>query len=116
MSPVLLPDENDQRSSVDPCRCERGYRVSKARRRMEKSNGGFAPPERPACGEPDDRRFVQCQHEPEVIGKTGEKRHLGRPGIAEDRRESSVPKDVEGRVADGSLAHLASIAQGRSSV
>ena len=72
---------------------------------MEKREGGLVPPERPARGEPDDRRFVQRQHEPEVIRKTCEKRHFGRPGIAEDRCQASVPKDIEGRVADGSLAH-----------
>ena len=105
MSPVLLPDENDQRSSVDPGRCERGYRVAKARRRVEKGDGGLATSERPAGGKPDDRRLVQRQHEPEVIRKTCEKRHFGRPGIAEDRCQASVPKDIEGRVADSSLAH-----------
>src|SRR5215218_3204503 len=110
MPSILLADEDDDRSAVDPSRCECGYRVAQACGRVEKRERRFAPPEHPAGGEPDDGGLVQPKHQTKVVRKSGQKWDLGRAWIAENRREPAVPEDVEGRVADRSLAHAASIA------
>jgi hypothetical protein len=77
---------------------------------MEEDARWFVPSDRPAGCQADDRGFVQRQDEPQVFRKTREKGDLRRPGIAEDRRQASLPEDVQCRISDASAGHAASIA------
>jgi hypothetical protein len=114
--PVLLADENDERRAVDAGGGERADRVAQARGRVEQRECRLVACDRPSGRQPDHGALVQGEHEAKVVGKAGEERHLGRAGIAEDRRQAVPAEDVEGRVADGAGAHRASIPECRRSV
>ena len=118
---VLLADEHDERSPVDPRGCERADRVSQPGGRVQEDERGLASPDRPARREPDHGRFVEGEHEAEVLREVDEERHFGRAGVPEDRGQSPRPENVVRRVADRAetalLAHArGSIPQRRSSV
>jgi hypothetical protein len=119
--PVLLADQHDERSSVDPCGCERADSVPEAGRRVQEHECGLFAADCPPGCETDHGRLVEGEHEAKVLRKVGEKRHFGRAGIPEDRGQPLRPENVVGRVADRAetalLAHAAgSIPQLRSSV
>jgi hypothetical protein len=99
--PVLLAHQHDQRRPVLPRGGDGRDRVAEPRRRVQQRERGRAAAERVPGGHPDDRALVQSQHELEVVGQAGQERHLGGPGIGEQRRQPKPAQDVEGRVADG---------------
>jgi hypothetical protein len=44
---------------------------------------------------------VEAEHEREVVGQTGEKGHLGRARVREQRGQIAAAEEVERGVADG---------------
>ena len=105
MTTILLTDENDERRPVDARGRERSDRVAEPRGRVQERERGLPSSDRPAGRDPDDRCLVKRQHELEVVRKTGEERHLGRPRVGEQRRETPLPKDVDDCVTDRRAGH-----------
>jgi hypothetical protein len=94
MTTILLTDENDERRPVDARGRERADRVAEPRGRVQECKRGLRSSNRPAGRDPDDRCLVKRKHELEVVRKSREERHLGRPRVREQSRESPLPKDV----------------------
>jgi len=71
---------------------------------VEDRERGLVAADCPPGGHPDHGGLVEPEDEPQVVRQPGEKGHLGRAGIREQRREPVAAKDVERRVANG-VAH-----------
>ena len=97
---VLLPDDDHDRSTVDPRRRDPADGIPEAGRRVHERQRRLAAAERPAGREPEHRALVEREHEAQVVRQPGEKGHLGRAGIREDRRQPAAAEDLEGGVAD----------------
>jgi hypothetical protein len=106
---VLLTDEHHERHAVDPRRSQRADGVAETCGRVQDDEGRLVQRRRPPSRDADDRALVEREHEVDVVGQVGQERHLGGPGIGEDRGQAVATQDVERRVADGagSLAHPA---------
>ena len=105
VAPILLTDEDDERRPVDARGRERADRVAEPCGRMQQRERGLSASDRPAGRDTDDRCLVKREHELEIVRKTCQERHLGRPRVGKQGRESPVPKDLDDRVTDRWLGH-----------
>ena len=105
MTTILLTDEDDERRPVDARGRERADRIAEAGGRVQERERGLPSSDRPAGRDPDDRCLVKREHELEIVRKTREERHLGRPRVGEQDREPPLPKDVDDRITHRRAGH-----------
>ena len=102
---ILLTDEDDEWRPIDARGRERADRIAEPGGRMQERERGLFASDRPARRDTDDRCLVKSEHELEIVRKTCQERHLGRPRVGKQRRESPVPKDLDDRVTHRCLGH-----------
>ena len=109
---VLLADEHDQRRAVLARGGERGDGVAEPRCRVQQRQRRHSAGDRVAGGHRDRRALVERQDELQILREPGEKRHLGRARVGEDRRQLEAPQHIERRGAHGVLgSHAGTILQ-----
>ena len=79
---------------------DRAHRVAHAGRRVQVHERRPAARLREAVGHADHDRLLKAEHVAEVGGKVGQHRQLGRPRVAEDRRDAVLAEQVVSRVLD----------------
>ena len=100
----MLAGGDDQRSLVLVGRDDAAERVSHARPGVDVYDDRLAEALGHAVGNTDDAGFLQRHHILEVFGKILEERLFRRAGIADDRLEVELAKQVEGNVLDSAHA------------
>ena len=105
MAAILLTDEDDERRSIDARGRERAHGVPQPGGRMQERERGLVSSDRPAGRDTDDRGLVQREHELEIVRETRQERHLGRPRVGEQSRETALPKDVDDRITNRRAGH-----------
>jgi hypothetical protein len=77
------------------------HRVAHAGRRVKVDEAGPTAGLRKAVGHSDDDRLLQAEDVAEIVGKVRQHRQLGRPRVAEDRRDAVLAQQVERGIPDG---------------
>ena len=112
LAAVLLADDDHKRGAAVARVGDRVDRVAETGGRVQIDERGLAAGKCVAGRHPDHGSFVQAEHEPDVGRQIGQKRDLGRAGIAEDRRQSVAAHDIEGGIAHGQPGHRPAAAVG----
>ena len=78
---ILLTDEDDEWRPIDARGRERADRIAEPGGRVQEHERGLFASDRPARRDTDDRCLVKSEHELEIVRKTCQERHLGRPRV-----------------------------------
>ena len=105
------PTTIDERRPVHPRGRDRTDRVPEPCSRVQDRERRLATRERPAGRDTDDGALVEREDEAEIVGEIGQQRDLGRAGVGEDRRQTALTPDVEGRLANGLQCHERSLSR-----
>ena len=101
----LLACGDDERRAIPVCGEDVAHRVSHAYRGVQVHEGGVARCLRVAVGHAHDDRLLQAEDVAEVRREIPEQRQLGRPRVAEDRRDPEGAQQVEDGGSDGHEAN-----------
>ena len=105
MTPILLPDDDHERSPVHACGRERTDCIAEPGGRVQERDSRLGSADREAGCNADHGRLVEREHELQIARKARQERHLRRPGIREQRRELPLAKDVDDGVTHGRTGH-----------